>query len=99
MTVEILDSCRLEFNRELTAALPAKINPEHQKVVFTRPDGEVGGVFSREALKDMQGNTEEQNLSLYGLSDKAILSGYWESSYAYLRPDASREVCGFELKH
>ncbi|MBL4589580.1 MAG: hypothetical protein JKY11_05830 [Alphaproteobacteria bacterium] len=97
MAVEILNSCRLQFNRELTSALPAKLDPKHQNVVFTKSDGSIGGVFSRETLRELQGSTEQENLMKYGLSDEELLSGYWESRYAYLRPDAAESLDTFRF--
>ena len=86
MSTNVISGCELHFNAKATAALPAKIDPEAQMVVFSRSNELSDQIFSRAALYRFMRLPEAGNLEKFGLSDLELANGWSGSDYSILRP-------------
>ena len=84
MTVDTLPSCLLKFNQERTADLPAKKDPNHQLVVFDNTGSGQEQILSRENTRKLLENTEEENISRFGIPTTEAKKGYKKTDYPVL---------------
>lgn len=76
----ILPSRKLSFDKAATEALPKKIDPHHQQVVFSH-EGEHSLTLTRQAVFNAKSDHEETNLMIYGIPNDQLELAYRETEY------------------
>lgn len=89
ITMDVLSTCLLSFNQEKTANHPAKIDPSHQLVVFSNAVSGQELTLTRSETYSLLENTEEENITRFGISTIDAAEGYSQTDYSILSPDNS----------
>lgn len=94
-TTHISPACLLTYDDEATRLYPAKIDPEHQRVVFSNDISEL--VLTRSNVEAASANTDSQNVAIFGIRSEEFLKGWLATDYSVLRPAEEAAEIGIRL--